>query len=55
MATEPVKPPIETKDLSPLTRHLAHELNNPISAIASSAFLIQDFIDTAEGECSKLR
>jgi signal transduction histidine kinase len=30
-------------------RHLAHELNNPISAISSAAFLIQDFIDTAEG------
>lgn len=31
-----------------LGRHLAHDLNNPVSAISSSAFLIQDFIDTAE-------
>jgi signal transduction histidine kinase len=42
--------PILTPEMLPrLGRHLAHELNNPISAIASSAFLIQDFIDTATG------
>jgi len=35
--------------LSRLGRHLAHELNNPISAIASSAFLIQDIIGTSNG------
>ncbi len=35
--------------LSRLGRHLAHELNNSISAIASSAFLIQDIASTSEG------
>lgn len=29
------------------SRHLAHELNNPISAIASSAYLIDDFTKSA--------
>ncbi|MFI5202046.1 MAG: histidine kinase dimerization/phospho-acceptor domain-containing protein [Candidatus Kapaibacterium sp.] len=57
--------------LSRLGRHLAHELNNPISAITSSAFLIQDiisasggsvaasdiqpFIDSISEECEKLK
>ncbi|HET6401354.1 MAG TPA: hypothetical protein VFH95_08140 [Candidatus Kapabacteria bacterium] len=35
--------------LSRLGRHLAHELNNPISAITSSAFLIQDIISMSDG------
>jgi nitrogen fixation/metabolism regulation signal transduction histidine kinase len=36
--------------LSRLGRHLAHELNNPISAITSSAFLIQDIIGMSDGQ-----
>jgi signal transduction histidine kinase len=35
--------------ISRLGRRLAHELNNPISAIASSAYLIQDMIETGNG------
>lgn len=35
--------------LSRLGRHLAHELNNPISAITSSAFLIQDIMSMSDG------
>src|SRR5665213_1544577 len=35
--------------LSRLGRHLAHELNNPISAITSSAFLIQDIMSRSDG------
>ncbi|HWF44542.1 MAG TPA: HAMP domain-containing sensor histidine kinase [Candidatus Kapabacteria bacterium] len=55
MAANILKPELETKPeleaefLPRLGRHLAHELNNPISAISSAAFLIQDFIETAEG------
>lgn len=48
MSAEIEKPTLTIEMLPRLGRHLAHELNNPISAIASSAFLIQDFIDTAE-------
>lgn len=29
-------------------RHLAHELNNPIGAISSAVYLIEDFVSTAE-------
>ena len=47
MPTETDKPTLTPEMLPRLGRHLAHELNNPISAIASSAFLIQDFIETA--------
>jgi signal transduction histidine kinase len=53
--TNGLRPKLETKpeqeaDFLPrLGRHLAHELNNPISAISSAAFLIQDFIEAAEG------
>ena len=43
------KPESKVDFLPRLGRHLAHELNNPISAISSAAFLIQDFIETAEG------
>jgi len=38
--------------LSRLGRHLAHELNNPISAITSSAFLIQDIVGASDGSVS---
>ena len=38
--------------LSKIGRHLAHELNNPISAITSSAYLIQDMIGSADGTIS---
>ena len=43
------KPELQADFLPRLGRHLAHELNNPISAISSAAFLIQDFIETTEG------
>ncbi len=36
--------------LSQLGRHLAHELNNPISAIMSSAFLIKDILGISDGQ-----
>lgn len=39
---------IESQFLPKIGRHLAHELNNPISAIASAAYLIHDFMQTAE-------
>ncbi|GEM_PF-2418616 len=38
--------------LSGLGRHLIHELNNPISAIASSIYLIKDIINTGNGTVS---
>jgi signal transduction histidine kinase len=47
MSAEIDKQTLTIEMLPRLGRHLAHELNNPISAISSSAFLIQDFIDTA--------
>jgi signal transduction histidine kinase len=46
--TDLSKPELKPDFLPRLGRHLAHELNNPISAISSAAFLIQDFIETAE-------
>jgi len=39
---------IDSQYLAKLGRHLAHELNNPISAISSAAYLIHDFSETAE-------
>ena len=47
MASEP-----SSSLLSKIGRHLAHELNNPISAITSSAYLIQDMIASADGTIS---
>jgi signal transduction histidine kinase len=34
--------------LARFARHLAHELNNPIGAISSAVYLIEDFVATAE-------
>jgi signal transduction histidine kinase len=34
--------------LAQLGRHLAHELNNPISAISSAVYLLEEFISSAE-------
>jgi len=39
--------------LAKLGRHLTHELNNPISAIASSAFLIQDILGSSNDPVTK--
>jgi nitrogen fixation/metabolism regulation signal transduction histidine kinase len=40
----------DSQDIVQLGRHLAHELNNPISSIASAAYLIEDFITVGEQE-----
>jgi signal transduction histidine kinase len=38
----------DSQSLARLGRHLAHELNNPISAISSAAYLIDDFAKSGE-------
>jgi two-component system, OmpR family, osmolarity sensor histidine kinase EnvZ len=38
--------------LSKIGRHLAHELNNSISAISSSAYLVKDIMNSADGSNS---
>ncbi len=43
----------EDVPLSKIGRHLAHELNNPISAITSSAYLIQDILASSDGKIAK--
>jgi signal transduction histidine kinase len=37
----------EQNELAKLGRQVAHDLNNPIGAISTSIYLIQDFLDTA--------
>jgi signal transduction histidine kinase len=37
----------EKNELAKLGRQVAHDLNNPIGAISTSIYLIQDFLDTA--------